>query len=169
MHSAPAISAVPSGSEAAAINRAALERMYGAFARHDPATMVTAYADSATFTDPVFGTLDAADARRMWMSLASGESLKLAYTVDATPEGGTVRWQADYVLNGYQVHNEVTSHLTMRDGKIIEQRDDFDFARWAAQASPGIIGTMAQHGATRWLAQQIMRAAARHKVGIAII
>src|SRR4051812_46648134 len=57
---------------------AIIERFYGAFARRDGAAMAACYAPEATFSDPAFGRLDAADAGAMWRMLTErAEDLRI--------------------------------------------------------------------------------------------
>ena len=60
----------------AADHQALIARFYDALGRRDAAAMAACYAPDATFTDPVFGTLDAAGAAAMWRMLcARGKDL----------------------------------------------------------------------------------------------
>ena len=55
---------------------------------------------------------------------------------------GAVEWTARYLFGGSRprkVVNVILSELRFENGRIVEQRDQFDFCRWAAQAlgAPG--------------------------------
>jgi ketosteroid isomerase-like protein len=147
-------------------NAAALDHAYAAFARRDAEELGRAYADDATFEDPVFGRLDATQTRRMWSALLRSETLKITYSVEADATGGIVNWTANYVLNGRPVHNVVTSRIKLRDGRIAEQHDTFDFPRWVAQAVGGPMATLAKTPLTRWLVRALIRAKVHKRVGI---
>ncbi|HSI05916.1 MAG: nuclear transport factor 2 family protein [Myxococcota bacterium] len=147
-------------------NAAVLTKAYGALQRRDAAALNAAYADDATFEDPVFGKLDAAGARKMWSTLLKGETLKMTFTVTPTDDGGTVQWVADYVLGRRPVHNEITSVVVLRDGKISRQRDTFDFSKWVRQAVGGPVAVLAGNPLTKWLAQSLIRSKVRKRCGI---
>jgi ketosteroid isomerase-like protein len=125
-------------------NAELLESFYAAFAAKDHATMGRCYADDATFTDPVFPSLDADAARAMWRMFCTGES-GLAVTfrdVDAGETGGSAHWEAVYTFpkTGRRVHNRIDASFELRDGLIVRHRDDFDFYRWSRMAL-GPVGT----------------------------
>lgn len=122
----------------AADHRALIVRFYDALARRDAATMAACYARDATFSDPVFGKLDAADAAAMWRMLcARAKDLKIATSgVHASAEEGTAHWQATYSYGPTQrrVVNEIDAAFRFRRGLIVEHVDRFDLKRWATQA-----------------------------------
>lgn len=116
--------------------RLALERFYDALARKDAATMAAMYATDASFEDPVF-RLRGPEIGRMWTSLLGrARDFSVAYTIaQAGPDRGSVEWTARYLFGGRRpVVNVILSELRFVDGRIVEQHDRFDFARWAAQA-----------------------------------
>ena len=119
-------------------HRALIVRFYDALARRDAATMAACYARDATFRDPVFGELDAADAAAMWRMLcARGKDLKIATSgVHADAEGGRAHWQATYSYGptARRVVNEIDATFRFRRGLIVEHVDRFDLKRWATQA-----------------------------------
>ena len=67
----------------------------------------------------------------------------MTYTIaQAGPDRGAVEWTARYLFGGRRprkVVNVILSELRFENGRIVEQRDQFDFRRWAAQAlgAPG--------------------------------
>jgi ketosteroid isomerase-like protein len=119
-------------------NAALLTGFYAAFAAKDHAAMAAAYADDATFSDPVFPRLDAAEVRAMWrMFCTGGGDVAVTFSdVEAGDDRGSARWEAVYAFpkTGRRVHNRIASSFTFRDGVIVEQRDDFDFYRWSRMA-----------------------------------
>ena len=147
-------------------NAAILTRAYAALQRRDAATLNAAYADDATFEDPVFGKLDAVGTRKMWSTLLRGETLKMTFTVTPTDDGGTVQWIADYVLGNRPVHNEITSAVVLKDGKIARQHDTFDFAKWVRQAVGGPVAALAANPLTQWLARSLIRSKVHKRCGI---
>jgi ketosteroid isomerase-like protein len=113
-------------------------RFYDAFTARDPAAMGACYADTATFSDPVFPDLDAAGVRAMWtMLLSRGSDLALTYEiVEETNEAARIKWIARYTMSstGHRVENHVETLMDLKDDRIVRQVDDFVFWRWAKQA-----------------------------------
>src|SRR5688572_20710760 len=119
-------------------NLAVIDRFYAAFAEHDGATMAACYAPQATFTDPAFGTLDAADAGAMWQML-TGRAPDLQIEVrsrSASGDTGEANWIAHYTFSqtGRPVVNDVRASFRFADGLIVEHVDRFSFWRWSRQA-----------------------------------
>ncbi|MCZ0737826.1 nuclear transport factor 2 family protein [Phreatobacter sp. AB_2022a] len=121
------------------------EAFYEAFAARDAKTMGALYADDARFEDPVFGQLDARQARFMWRLLAGrATDLAVSYTIEAADETtARVAWTAGYTFSqtGRAVVNNVSARLVCRDGLIIDHKDTFSFWRWSRQALglPGLL------------------------------
>ena len=124
-------------------NVATIEAFYTAFARLDPEPMVTAYAPTARFSDPVFVDLKGEEIFAMWRMLArraKGFSLTFrGITADDTK--GQAHWEADYLFSatGRLVHNVIDASFTFAGGKIVRHEDAFDLWRWAGMAlgTPG--------------------------------
>ena len=140
--------------------RAALVRFYDALARRDAEAMAAAYAPGATFQDEVF-RLAGADIGRMWKGLlARARDFSVSYTIaQAAPDRGVVEWTARYRFGGKRpVVNVIRSELRFENGLIVEQRDRFDFPRWAAQAlgAPGRL-----LGRFEWFRRAVARKAMR--------
>jgi ketosteroid isomerase-like protein len=119
-------------------HKAIIERFYTAFQRGDFATMQSLYARDASFYDPVFQELTGAEAGKMWeMLLRRSKDLKISLgKVEATPEGGTAIWKAQYPFGkkGRMVHNRIKANFTIQEGLITRHRDDFDLRKWMNQA-----------------------------------
>jgi ketosteroid isomerase-like protein len=119
-------------------NAALIERFYAAFDRHDGDAMAGCYAPDATFRDPVFGQLDAAETVAMWrMLVGRAPDLKVELAEHAADESqGSARWIAHYTFSetGRPVVNDVRATFKFRDGLIVEHFDRFKFWRWARQA-----------------------------------
>lgn len=114
------------------------ETFYAAFARRDWQSMGRLYADDATFSDPAFPLLNAAEVRAMWrMLITRGADLRLDYEI-LDEGGGAARanWTASYTFSrtGRPVVNRISAAMTLRDGLIVRHIDTFDFHRWAGQA-----------------------------------
>jgi ketosteroid isomerase-like protein len=116
-----------------------IEQFYGAFAECDGRRMAACYAPVASFSDPVFGALDAREAGGMWRML-TGQATDLRIELldhQADGDRGSAHWRAHYTFSqtGNPVVNDV--HASFRfaeDGLIVEHVDVFDFYRWARQA-----------------------------------
>ena len=115
-----------------------IQRFYAAFAARDGDAMAACYAPGATFSDPVFTDLRGDEPGAMWRML-TGRADDLTVELvehDADDERGSARWIAHYTFSqtGRKVVNDVRSEFRFADGLIAEQRDSFDFHRWARQA-----------------------------------
>ena len=119
-------------------NHELLQRFYSAFDAHDGDAMAACYAPSATFTDPVFVGLRDGEPGAMWQMLTSrSKDLRVELKESEADEArGSARWIATYTFaqTGRKVVNDVRSTFRFEDGLIVDQRDEFDFRRWAGQA-----------------------------------
>jgi ketosteroid isomerase-like protein len=115
-----------------------IERFYAAFDRRDGDAMAACYAPDATFRDPVFGQLDAAQTGAMWRMLTSRATDLSVELVEHEADGdrGSARWIARYTFTqtGRPVVNDVRATFRFADGLIAEHADRFGFYRWARQA-----------------------------------
>jgi hypothetical protein len=115
-----------------------IERFYSAFQQGDYATMQALYHDRATFSDPVFGTLKADQARAMWeMLIKSGKELRIVYHhVEADRIQGSCSWEAWYKFSrtNRPVHNVIRASFAFDEGKIFRHADNFSFWKWSRQA-----------------------------------
>jgi ketosteroid isomerase-like protein len=118
---------------------------YAAFSQHDAEGMVRLYHPQATFHDPVFGLLTAAQTAAMWRMLLGRAADMSVSSVLLGLDGQTarVRWDAHYRFSqtGRTVHNVVYARLTVQDGSIVRHTDRFNFWVWARQALglPGLL------------------------------
>lgn len=100
--------------------------------------MAACYLPTATFRDPVFGTLTGEEAGRMWRMLTSrAKSLTielLEHHADETT--GEARWRAryDFASTGRPVVNVVRATFRFSGGLIAEHIDEFSFYAWSRQA-----------------------------------
>lgn len=126
-------------------NTTLIRHFYEAFARRDAAAMGACYHDEATFSDPAFPGLNAAQARAMWQMLcASGKDLRIEFSgIEANDTEGRCHWEAWYTFSqsGRPVHNIIEATFTFKDGKILTHTDHFNFWRWSRQALglPGLL------------------------------
>ncbi len=111
---------------------------FTAFQNKDLAAFEKLYSPGATFHDPIYDLKNRSETLGMWKSLfAAGKDLKLSFKVlESGPDGAKVAWTADYKVFGRPVHNEAVSNLTIKDGQITAQRDDWSWSKWARQALP---------------------------------
>lgn len=118
-------------------NAALIDTLYAGLARRDGAAMSACYGPDATFTDPVF-ELAGAEVGAMWSMLcARARDLAVEWgDVTADASAGRARWEARYrfAATGRTVHNRIASEFTFAAGRIVAQRDTFDFRAWARQA-----------------------------------
>jgi hypothetical protein len=114
------------------------EQFYEAFMVRDHYTMGMLYADSATFSDPVFPLLNARGARTMWrMLLTRAEDLAIEVKiVEDTATRARVDWVAHYTFGatGRPVVNRVQTEMAISVGRIVRQVDRFSLWRWSSQA-----------------------------------
>jgi ketosteroid isomerase-like protein len=136
-------------------------RFFEAFARRDGETMASCYADDVSFSDPVFRELRGEDARNMWRMLTGrSKDLTIEFVLQSSDsQSATVHWTARYSFGatGRPVVNRVVSRLTIRNGKIVEQRDAFPMWTWTRQAL-GPVGLLL--GWSPFLRKSVQRRAA---------
>jgi len=100
--------------------------------------MQDCYANNATFSDPVFENLNAAEVRAMWqMLITRATDLALEFkNVAADETSGSAEWTAVYTFSatGKKVINKIKANFVFENGKIKEHKDSFDFYKWAKQA-----------------------------------
>jgi len=119
-------------------NEEIVRDFFAAFGRRDHAAMARHYGPDAAFEDPVFGKLSAEQIAQMWKMLCQrGKDLKielLSCHVDG--DECTAEWEATYTFSqtGRFVRNRVRSVFSLRDGKIAQQNDHFNFWKWSSQA-----------------------------------
>jgi ketosteroid isomerase-like protein len=119
-------------------NETLIERLYGAIAARDGAAAAACYGPDARFSDPVFTDLQGDQPGAMWRMLAERSSDLRLELLEHGADGdrGSAHWVAHYTFSqtGRPVVNDVRSSMRFADGLIAEQRDEFDFHRWARQA-----------------------------------
>lgn len=126
-------------------NAELLAGFFAAFDRRDGDAMAACYAPDASFSDPVFTGLHGAQPGAMWRMLTRrSEDLRVQVAdCSADDTTGSARWVAHYTFapTGRAVVNDVRSTFRFADGLITQQRDVFDFHRWARQALglPGLL------------------------------
>ncbi len=121
------------------INTEVVTKFYSAFQKLDSATMKECYSDDAIFQDPAFGILNGSEVKAMWEMLcknAKDFSLMFDQIEAEDEEYITCRWIANYTISatGRKVENRIKAYLRIKDGKIIEHTDYFNFWRWSRQA-----------------------------------
>ena len=119
-------------------NKERINKFYTAFQKKDYKTMQDCYANNATFSDPVFENLNAAEVRAMWQMLIT-RATDLAFefkNVEADETSGSAEWTAVYTFSatGKKVINKIKANFVFENGKIKEHKDNFDFYTWARQA-----------------------------------
>ena len=120
------------------VNEQLIHDFYTAFQARDGEKMASFYADDAVFSDPAFGTLRGPEVGAMWRMLC-GRSRDLEVTFDhvqADDGKGSAHWEAKYTFSSSKqpIHNVIEASFIIKDGKIIEHHDHFDFWRWSRMA-----------------------------------
>jgi len=135
-----------------------LDQFYASFKQKDYQGMQHSYAEYARFNDEIFQDLDAFHVRMMWeMLIKRGKDLQIEYTInEADDYKGSATWIARYTFSASKrkVENHINSSFRFSNGKIIEQHDRFDLARWARQAL-GLMGFL--FGGTKFLHARIRK------------
>lgn len=121
-----------------------IRSLYAALGRRDADAMMRCYHPDIVFADPVFGELSLSQVKAMWEMLCTrGEDLKIELiSAEADAQRGSAEWEATYTFQKTKrfVRNRVRSRFAFRDGLIVEQRDEFNFWKWARMA----LGTSGQ-------------------------
>lgn len=115
-----------------------IHTFYKAFQKKDFAQMQNCYAKQAQFEDPAFGKLNSAQTRAMWHMLCKrGLDLVVTYEILSVKENEVhAKWIADYTFQTYKTHvrNEISSRFKLKNNKIIDHKDTFNFWKWSRQA-----------------------------------
>ncbi len=119
-------------------NEQLIQNFYTCFQQKDYKGMQACYADEATFSDAVFKNLNAAQVKAMWeMLISKGKDMRLEFSqVSANENTGKAHWDAYYTFSatGNKVINRIDATFIIKDGKIVQHIDHFDFYTWAKQA-----------------------------------
>jgi SnoaL-like domain len=119
-------------------NEQLLTIFYSCFKQKYFRGMQDCYADNATFSDPVFSNLNAAQVKAMWeMLIKRGKDLEMIFSnIHADDQTGSVEWTAHYTFSGTsnKVVNRIKSQFRFEKGKIIEHTDHFNFYNWSRQS-----------------------------------
>ncbi len=119
-------------------NEELIAKLYTGFQNLDAKAMGECYHPDVTFTDEAFTNLNYKQTLAMWSMLCSrARNFNLLFSdVVANDTSGKAHWEPTYTFTstGRLVHNIIDSEFEFKDGKIIRQRDHFDFYRWSRQA-----------------------------------
>jgi len=118
-------------------NAQLLTDFYSAFQRADGKAMAACYHPDAEFSDEVFVGLRHGGVTSMWRMFCQGANPPAIEfrDIQADDRTGRAHWEARYTFStGRKVHNIIDAEFEFRDGKILRQRDRFDFHRWSRQA-----------------------------------
>ena len=138
-----------------------VQRFYECLTRNDATGMAECYCDDATFHDMAFDLRGRENIAAMWRFECS-RGLVVTFR-DVRTEGQEVKghWACDYKFQGKnEVHNEIDSTFTLREGKILTHRDDADRWTWAKQALgfPKSMAVMVAPILLRWEAEKELKA-----------
>jgi ketosteroid isomerase-like protein len=144
-------------------NEQLITKFYQAAQQKDYAGMQSCYADNATFSDEVFKNLNATEVKSMWeMLLKNGKDLQIVFKNITTNETtGSAEWEATYTfsLTNRKVINCIQAKFVLKNGKIVQHIDHFNFYRWAQQAF-GFSGYLL--GWTSFLKNKVRQRAAKN-------
>ena len=119
-------------------NAELITRFYTSLSKLDGAGRAACYAKEATFSDPVFTALSGQEPGKMWRMLCKrGKGMTVVFdSIEANDTTGKAHWVATYTFSatGNQVINDIQSSFVFKDGKIVQQKDQFDLYKWARQA-----------------------------------
>lgn len=119
-------------------NEQLIHHFYTSFKNKDVKAMQDCYADTASFNDPIFTDLSAAQVRMMWaMLLKSGKDMRIEFqNIKETQSGTTAEWTAWYTFSatGNKVRNQIKASFVIENRKIVKHTDRFSFYQWARQA-----------------------------------
>jgi limonene-1,2-epoxide hydrolase len=136
---------------------------YAAFSRRDGKAMRAAYDPAVRFNDPLFGNLKGIkQVMGMWDTItpaANPKTFKIETKVQPNPKQNAdgsfsvkVHWDAHYDIGKRHIENHSDTTLTIKNGKIIEQRDAWDLDAWTKQALPLGGGTKVGDAVAHFLA-----------------
>ena len=116
-----------------------IEEFYSGFADGNSVTMNSCYHQDVVFQDPVFGILEAKDARDMWEMLneKSQGQLEIRFSNVISPSAkGSADWKANYIFSSTNrnVSNVIHAEFEFKDGLIFRHTDTFDLYEWSKQA-----------------------------------
>lgn len=122
-------------------NEQLLRQFYTALQNKDYEGIKAIYHPDIKFWDNAFGQLRGNRAGAMWHMLLSNVSeespLEFRFAnikADDTQGSGELEAFYNFSLTGRAVHNKIRGTFQFQNGKIIRQRDEFNFWRWARQA-----------------------------------
>lgn len=119
-------------------NAASITAFYTALRRADTHAMLELYSPDASFEDPMFGLLDARQARGMWRMLTrSGQGVKVALShVWANDTDGGAHVDSEFVFpqTGRTVNNHVEASFKFDGGKMVHHSEAYDLHAWIRMA-----------------------------------
>jgi len=151
-------------------DEALITKFYTAFQQKDFLTMQSCYHAEATFSDPVFQSLNSKEVKAMWqMLLTSSKDLKVTFD---NVQANCCHWEAWYSFSrtGRKVHNIIDATFEFKDGLIYRHKDHFNMRKWGRQAL-GIAGIFPfVHSKVRATARKsldkFIQASALHRISI---
>jgi ketosteroid isomerase-like protein len=139
-------------------NKKIITQFYYSFATRKVKSMQDCYAENVIFKDPVFGELHGERAKKMWeMLLARNKNIDISVEdIFVGEDTGTAKWIAKYKFgkSKRKVINKVSASFVLKDNKIIEHIDNFNFYKWAKQAL-GLKGFL--FGWTKWFQSKVRK------------
>jgi len=117
-----------------------IEKFYTAFKNLDAEGMASCYHKDVIFEDPAFGELKGEHASNMWRMLLESQKGKEFIVnfsnINIDAEKGSASWEAfyDFSKTKRKVHNKIEAKFKLKDGLIVDHRDNFNVKTWAKQA-----------------------------------
>ncbi len=119
-------------------NETLLQKFFQALRDKNLEDMMRCYHPNATFTDPVFGTLEGEALKGMWMMIfEKSPDLTIQFSnIQAGEEKGKAEWVSTYIFSKTNriIENKIHSRLSFREGQIFTHKDFFSLWKWAGMA-----------------------------------
>jgi ketosteroid isomerase-like protein len=117
-------------------NEQVVERLFMSLQRGDFQSAGDCYCDDSEFRDIAFNLKGKGDITSMWHLVCSKQTKVSFGDIKADDRSGSAHWVALYRFSktDRQVHNEIASTFTFRDGKILVHHDQSNRWDWARQA-----------------------------------
>jgi hypothetical protein len=127
-------------------NEAVIQQLYASLSKKDGDGMASCYAEKCQFQDPVFGRLHNEEVSAMWQMLtkrAKGNVDVSIHKISTSGNKGTASITASYEFSktGRMINNHIHASFVFENGKITQQKDEFDLWKWSRMAlgMPGVL------------------------------
>ncbi|KAF8206063.1 hypothetical protein K438DRAFT_1756787 [Mycena galopus ATCC 62051] len=121
-----------------------------AYSNMDYASLAALTTDDFTFQDAAYPNIEGDVARGMYRWFIHDQPTTkmnvIIHDVQPSPTNASVAiasFTDDYYFNGNHVINNITSTMTVVDGKLALEQDAYSFEAWAEQALGPLVGPLA--------------------------